>query len=171
MSNKACLLALKKIKAQWSKSPLSGLSAYDDGTVAVLTGHQVLPVVGEKALFTAVTSAGLSNHSLNLVFVASLPVIPVQNDVLYAFLQQASALMAPLELSVDFKSGYLLIRQSMIASPESTIPAKAFVDSVDWLAPRIFRAIKQIEQQGLSTSDARQMVDFLSQDYFEALAE
>ena len=170
MSNKACLLTLKKIKRQWIQSSLSGLSAYDDGTVAVLTGHQVLPVVGKKASFSAVASGGMTRRSLNLVFVASLPVMPAQSDGLYAFLLQASAVMAPFEFLVDFKSGHLLIRQSMIASPKSTVPGKSFVDSVDWFAPRVFRAVKQIEQQMLSVADARQMADFLSQAYFEVLA-
>ena len=171
MSNKACLLTLKKIKTQWTESSLSGLSAYDDGAVAVLTGHQILSVVGQKASFTAVTSPGMTSRSLNLVFVASLPVMPVQSDGLYAFLLQATALMAPFEFVIDFKSGCLVIRQSMITSPKSSVPGKPFVDSVDWFAPRIFRAVKQIEQQVLSVTDARQMADFLSEDYFEVLAE
>lgn len=171
MSNKACLLTLKKIKTQWTETSLSGLSAYDDGKVAVLTGTQVLPMVGKKASFSVVTSAGMSKQSLNLVFVASLPVMPKQSDGLYAFLLQATAVMAPLEFIVDLKTGYLVIRQSMVTCSKSTVPAKAFVDSVDWFAPRIFKAVKQIERQNVPAGDARQMSDDLSEDYFEALAE
>lgn len=170
MSNKACLITHKKIKTQWIKASLYGLSAYDDGNVAVLTGKQVLPAFEEHVSFSAVTSAGMSKHSLNLVLVASLPVMPQQGDGLYAFLLQATAVMVPLEFIVDLKTGYLIIRHSFITSSKSTVPAKAFIDTVNWFAPRISKAVTQIEQQGLSVKDARLMADYLLEDYCEALA-
>ena len=79
--------------------------------------------------------------------------------------------MAPLEFIVDLESGSLLIRQGMLVNRKPSAPGQLFVDLVNWFSPRLTQGIQQIQTQNLPSSNARQMADYLSEEYFEAIAE
>ena len=158
------------IEQQWSALLPQNLSTSKAGSATLLTGKLSIPAIDDPINYTAIASHGVTDQSLNLVYLASVPGVQILSNGLYAFLLQATALMPPLEFIIDLQSDQLLVRQSQVVSRSYPIQSELFISATRQLIPQLLRCTHQISQQALETDDARQMADLLSESYLEVLA-
>ncbi|AMO57145.1 hypothetical protein GZ77_16945 [Endozoicomonas montiporae] len=118
---------------------------------------------------TAVLKQGLNPESLSAVIDAQLPATITLSPATQAFIQQASAVLAPIALIINPEAVQLVIRQARLISLNTKINSRAMLDTIQILAPLLHHACLQIEQQQLSCEEARTMADLLSEHWFEVI--
>ena len=162
---------IETIEQQWSSLSVQNLSISTVDSSVLVSGQQSFTIMDEAVTYTAIASHGMTDRSLNLIYIATIPGAQVLTNGLYAFLLQSTALMPPLEFIVDLQSDQLLIRQSQVVSRNYHIQSESFAIAAQWLIPKLIKAADQIAHQELQPADARKMADFLSESYFEELAD
>lgn len=171
MSNTAAYLpVIQTIEQQWSSLSVKKLTTSDTHSSFLLSGEQRLPASGDRINYTAIASHGMTDQSLTVIYIASIPEARTLTNSLYAFLLQASALMSPLEFIMDLQSDQLVIRQSQIINRQYALQSGSFIHACQWLIPHLTRALDQIARQQSSPADARHMADLLSESWFGELA-
>ena len=118
---------------------------------------------------TAVLQQGLNPNSLNVIIDARLPNFLSLSPATQSFIQQATAVLAPVALIVNPDPVQLVIRQARLISLNTKINSRAMIDTIQILAPLLNHACLQIEQQHLSPEEAREMADLLSEHWFEVI--
>ncbi|UYM16847.1 hypothetical protein [Endozoicomonas euniceicola] len=119
--------------------------------------------------FTAVLQQGLNPNSLSVIIDAQLPTPITLTPATQAFIQQTTAVLAPVALIINPEPVQLVIRQTKLISLNTKINSRAMLDTVQILAPLLHQACLQIEQQQLSSKEARMMADLLSEHWFEVI--
>ena len=118
---------------------------------------------------TAVLQQGLNPNSLSAVIDAQLPTPIILTPAILAFIQQTTAVLAPVALIINPEPVQLVIRQARLISLNTRINSRAMLDTIQILAPLLHQACLQIEQQQLSSEEARIMADLLSEHWFEVI--
>ena len=118
---------------------------------------------------TAALQQGLTPNSLSVIIDAQLPTPITLTPATQAFIQQTTAVLAPVALIINPEPVQLVIRQTKFISLNTKINSRAILDTVQILAPLLHQACLQIEQQQLSSQEARKMADLLSEHWFEVI--
>lgn len=117
----------------------------------------------------AVLQQGLHPNSLNVVIDAGLPTPVDLTSATQSFIQQTTAVLAPVALVINPDPVQLVIRQARLISLNTKINSRAVIDSIQILAPLLHHACLQIEQQQLASEQAREMAELLSEHWFEVI--
>ena len=118
---------------------------------------------------TAVLQQGLNPNSLSVIVDAALPTPVDLTPATQSFIQQATAVLAPMALVINPDPVQLVIRQARLISLNTKINSRAVIDSIQILAPLLHHACLQIEQQQLAPEQAREMAELLSEYWFEVI--
>lgn len=156
------------LKSYWHQLGLKNIVQTSVGESFCLTTTMTAGHIPDIEL-TALLHQGLNSHSLTIVVDASLPTAIVVNHATSCFLQQATAVLAPIALFINPDPLQLVIRQTRLISLKTKINSRAIIDSIQILAPLLHNACLQIHQQDLNTRDARTMADLLSEHWYEVI--
>ncbi|WP_062264415.1 hypothetical protein [Endozoicomonas arenosclerae] len=88
---------------------------------------------------------------------------------LAAFLHQLSMALPTLSLQLDLDSRKILVRESFICAKDILPDFLEYLDTVSLLLLRLNEPLLRLEQGGISSSDARLMADYVSENCYEEM--